>query len=406
MNVISATKPSPVSSMILPVAERLSGFLGKIHYGQLQLRLPGGDEMLFEGKAVGPKVTLNINSWRTVFDLLLKGDVGFGEAYIRGDWECSDLAGLLELAVKNRDQIEELFHGNGIVQKWLNVLHRLKPNSRSGSQKNIHAHYDIGNDFYRLWLDESMTYSSGIFTAAGKTLNQAQISKYERILSSIDAKPGMHIVEIGCGWGGFAEHAASHYGCRVTGITVSQAQYEYAVNRIEEKSLSDLVDIRLIDYRDLSGQYDAVVSIEMFEAVGEAYWATYFETVKRLLRPGGKALIQSITIDESLFEGYRRRSDFIQQYIFPGGMLPSPKRFVEDSSQFGMNCKDAFAFGKDYAKTLRLWREVFEGRKRDVIKLGLDERFIRTWRFYLAYCEAGFNAESINVYQFLLQKEC
>jgi cyclopropane-fatty-acyl-phospholipid synthase len=283
------------------------------------------------------------------------------------------------------------------------LRHWLRPNTRAGSRKNIHAHYDLGNDFYRLWLDSTMTYSSALFEGdLTRSLADAQSAKYARILRELDAQPGQHILEVGCGWGGFAEHAA-RAGCRVTGITISAAQLEYAQRRIAAAGLQDRVELKLQDYRDLDGHFDHVVSIEMFEAVGERYWSGYFGMLRDRLKPGGRAVVQTITIAEAKFERYRKGTDFIQQYIFPGGMLPSPQRFTGEASGCGLAVKHMHPFGQDYAETLRRWHQVFDCVETDVKAQGFDERFMRTWRFYLAYCEAGFRSRATDVVQAVLE---
>lgn len=283
------------------------------------------------------------------------------------------------------------------------LRHGLNRNSRRGSRANIAFHYDLGNDFYRLWLDRSMTYSSAIFADPQEALAQAQVRKYRRLLDSLEAKPGDHILEIGCGWGGFAELAARE-GYRITGLTLSREQLDFARQRIEAAGLSDRVELRLQDYRDLRGQFDHVVSIEMFEAVGEAYWSTYFDTVYRVLRPGGRAALQVITIDERVFDSYRRNADFIQLYIFPGGMLPSVSRFNRAAEQAGLRPGEQAFFGRDYAETLRRWHRQVVAHAEVLPALGYDERFLRTWRYYLSYCEAGFATGRTDLMQALLLK--
>ncbi len=377
--------------------------LDRIHIGTLKLELPDGLVAHF-GDETDP-VTLRLHDWSMFAAVVKSGDIGFAETYIDGGWSTDDLTGLIELFIHNRQAIESLFHGKWWGQLLYRVRHLLNRNSRSGSRKNIHAHYDIGNDFYRLWLDPSMTYSSALFSKGhDSNLQQGQEAKYRRILGQLAVKPGEQILEIGCGWGGFAEVAARVGGARVRGLTLSNEQLQYAQQRLADADLADRTELLLMDYRDSNGQYDAIASIEMFEAVGEAYWPAYFECIARNLKQGGRACIQTIVIADELFENYRKGTDFIQQYIFPGGMLPSPSAFRAEAEKHGLCIVNEFSFGPDYARTLAEWRDAFKQRLPQVRKLGFDERFQRTWEFYFGYCEAGFRAGSINVMQFTLKK--
>ena len=376
--------------------------LSQLRCGKITLHCPDGRSQEFSGAQPGPHAALRITDWRVCKDILGRGDIGLAEAYIAGRAQTDDLTQLLLLAAMNEQSIEAAIHGRWWATLAYRLRHWLRPNTRSGSRKNIHAHYDLGNDFYRLWLDSTMTYSSALFEGdLTRSLADAQSAKYARILRAINAQPGQHILEVGCGWGGFAEHAA-RAGCRVTGITISAAQLEYAQRRIAAAGLQDRVELRLQDYRDLDGQFDHVVSIEMFEAVGERYWPGYFSMLRERLKPGGRALVQSITIAESKFERYRSGTDFIQQYIFPGGMLPSPQRFGEVAAAQGMSVEDMHHFGLDYAETLRHWHQMFDYAAAAVCDQGFDEPFMRTWRFYLAYCEDGFRARATDVVQAVL----
>jgi cyclopropane-fatty-acyl-phospholipid synthase len=285
------------------------------------------------------------------------------------------------------------------------LKHLLNRNSKAGSRKNIHAHYDIGNPFYQLWLDPSMTYSSALFTDdSGDNLALAQAAKYQRILGQLALRPGDRVLEIGCGWGGFAEMAARG-GAHVTGLTLSTEQLAYAKQRLADAGLAGRTDLQLCDYRDSDGQYDAIASIEMFEAVGEAYWPSYFECIARNLKPGGRACVQTIVIADELFERYRKATDFIQQFIFPGGMLPSPSKFAQMAAAHGLRVSDEFKFGLDYAATLRAWRRAFHARLDQVRTQGFDDTFIRTWEFYLCYCEAAFRGHNTDVMHFTLVKD-
>ena len=394
----------------LPRAARATiAMLERIKGGRLTLHLPDGSEQHF-GEAGGPAASFTVHDW-SVFDAALaRGDVGFGEAYVDGLWDSPDPAALLTLLVNNREAIAEALHGQWLALVGARLKHRFNANTRDGSRRNIMAHYDLGNDFYARWLDETMSYSAALFSDDdARSLADAQRAKYRRILRRLDIRPGQHILEIGCGWGGFAEVAAGEYGARVTGVTLSPAQLEYAQQRIAAAGLADSVELRLQDYRDLGGQFDAIVSIEMFEAVGEAYWPTYFEKLQALLPPGGRAVVQTITMREAHYEAYRKGTDFIQQHVFPGGMLPSKSLFIRGAWDKGLMVRDAFAFGGDYAKTLAVWAERFEDEwpEIDGQESGgkkFDEGFHRLWRFYLAYCEAGFASGQTDVVQFELER--
>lgn len=375
------------------------GLLEGLRGGRLEIRLPDGTAHLFgDGEHC---VTLQVHDEALFGAVLAKGDIGLAEAYIDGQWDAPDLTALLTLLASNRDVLKRAVYGSWRALFSARLRHWLNRNSRAGSKRNIMAHYDLGNDFYRQWLDETMSYSSAIYTD-GADLPTAQRAKYGRILRRLGAQPGQRVLEIGCGWGGFAETAAREAGVEVHGITLSPAQLEWAQTRLQAAGLDDRVRLELRDYRDLDGQYDHVVSIEMFEAVGERWWDTYFRTVRRLLRPEGRALIQSITIRDDLFPRYRRGTDFIQQFVFPGGMLPSPTVFGRRARKNGLIVRDAFAFGTDYARTLAGWLASFEASWPEIARQGFDERFRRLWRFYLAYCEAGFRSGCTDVVQFEL----
>lgn len=372
--------------------------------GALTLRMPTGKTSLFRGQAAGCEAELHILDWRACTKILYAGDIGFAEAYGNGWLDSPDLTTVIKLALQNEVAFKTAVSGSWLGRIWHSLLHRLRRNSKAGSRRNIHAHYDLGNEFYALWLDPSWTYSSAWFQGDYmKPLNVAQEYKYQRIFDKLNLQPGMRVLEIGCGWGGFALHAAAR-GVEVHGVTISKAQLEGAQQRVRAAGLESLIKLEFRDYRDLEGEYDAVVSIEMFEAVGEAYWQGYFDAVRSRLKKHGHAMIQSITVDERRFDAYRHSSDFIREYIFPGGMLPSPTAFTDQAAAQGMLAVDAFAFGRDYAETLRRWRADFECKLDQVRQLGFDEKFIRLWRLYYQYCEAGFDAGSIDVYQFHLQR--
>lgn len=386
-----------------PRARFVLHLLARLQHGALHLELPGGQAVRC-GDDSRP-VTLRLHDW-SLFDAVLKsGDIGFAETYIAGSWNTDDLTGLIRLFIRNREQVESLIYGSWWGKLLYRLRHLLNRNSRSGSRRNIHAHYDIGNDFYRLWLDPSMTYSSALFgNGHGESLHDGQLAKYRRVLKQLDIAAGASILEIGCGWGGFAEFAASATGAQVRGLTLSAEQLEFARQRIAAAGLAARAEFSLMDYRDSRGQYDAIASIEMFEAVGESYWPAYFECVARNLKQGGRACIQTIVIADELFENYRKSTDFIQQYIFPGGMLPSPCAFRAEAEKHGLCIVDEYSFGRDYARTLAEWRDAFKQQLPQVRELGFDERFLRTWEFYFGYCEAGFRAGSIGVMQFTLKK--
>lgn len=382
-------------------ARAVLAMLDRIRHGRLEIALPDGTTRHFGSGAI--TASMRLRNWK-VFDASLRhGDIGFAESFIAGDWETDALHEVLGLLVDNRGAIDDAVYGSW----WGNLLHRLRHllnrNSRAGSRRNIHAHYDLGNAFYRLWLDPSMTYSSALFEDdPDRSLESAQRAKYRRVLDELALEPGARVLEIGCGWGGFAE-AAARDGLRVRGLTLSTEQLAFAQERLAAAGLPGRAEFALQDYRDELERHDGIVSIEMFEAVGEAYWPTYFETIERSLAQGRRAVIQTITIDETLFERYRTGTDFIQQYVFPGGMLPSKHAFEAAAGAAGLKVVDRFEFGQDYARTLALWRERFLERIPEVTALGFDRRFLRTWEFYLGYCEAAFRHRNCDVVQYTLE---
>lgn len=375
-------------------ARTVFSLLEKLSDGLLEMSLPDGSHVLFGQGDHG--VSLHVHD-ESMFGLILaRGDIGLAEAYLDGLWDSPDVTGLLTLLARNRTVLKKALYGSWHHLLAARVRHWLNRNSRSGSKRNIMAHYDLGNDFYKIWLDPSMSYSAALFPAdQDGSLLLAQAAKYRRILSRLQAKPGQTVLEIGCGWGGFAEMAVQE-GLAVTGLTLSPAQLAWAQQRVPQ------ADLRLQDYRDTREQFDHVVSIEMFEAVGEQWWPSYFKTLANAMKPDGTAMVQSITIRDDIFPEYRRNTDFIQQYIFPGGMLPSPSVFRKYAEAAGLVVKDEFAFGADYAQTLALWRETFEEKWQQIAALGFDESFRRLWRMYFCYCEAGFRAGTIDVIQFEL----
>jgi cyclopropane-fatty-acyl-phospholipid synthase len=373
-------------------------------YGRLVFVLPSGREVKVEGAKSGPDARLIINDFRFLQRVLIAGDIGFGEGFMADEWDTPDLSQLLEAFTANLDRLHRLLEGNAFYRAMTAISHLMHRNSRAGSKRNILAHYDLGNAFYSRWLDPSMTYSSARYERPGQSLPEAQHNKYASLARQLDLGPDNHVLEIGCGWGGFAEYAAKEVGARVTGITISPSQYEFAKKRLFDQGLAERADIRLVDYRDVQGQFDRVASIEMFEAVGEEYWPTYFRKVRDVLAPGGRAGLQIITIRDELFSQYRKRADFIQKYVFPGGMLPSETRLKEETALAGLEWRDIVRFGQNYADTLAEWARQFEAAWDEIKSLGFDERFRRLWRFYLGYCEAGFRTERTNVVQLSLTR--
>lgn len=369
--------------------------------GTLTFVLPSGVHLRFQNDAPGPEATINVHNFRFVNRALSGGDVAFAESYMDGDWSTPDLTAVLRFFSANFDAASRLSRGNIFVRSMNMLRHAFsRRNSKAGAKRNIMAHYDLGNAFYEKWLDPSMTYSSAYFESPNQSLEQGQQRKYQEICERIHAGPGSHILEIGCGWGGFAEYAAKHRGSRVTCLTISPAQKAYAEERMRLNGLSDLVEIRLEDYRDHVGTYDGVASIEMFEAVGEPYWPSYFAKVFSSLKDGARAALQIITIDDELFPRYRQRVDFIQQHIFPGGMLISEKVLKEQLATAGLRHDGVAYFGQDYARTCHEWSREFNARWGEIQPMGFDEQFRRLWNFYLSYCEAGFSDGRINVGQF------
>lgn len=394
----------------MPTSARLVlELLKNIKHGQIVLTLPNGKVHVCGTNTQEASLDMQIHDWKVFNQIIDRGDIGAAEAYIDGHWDTHSLPQLLTLIGKNRSVLKQAIHGQRfkLMGEWL--LHRLRANTRRGSRRNIMAHYDLGNSFYELWLDSTMMYSSALFKnhsnpydAQLSDLPNAQIAKNDRIISALNLQPNDHILEVGCGWGGFAEQAVAK-GAQITGLTLSPAQRDFALNRASAGGWASQAEFLLTDYRDMEGQFDHIVSIEMFEAVGQRWWPTYFKTLKRLLKPGGRAVIQVITIDDDLFDQYRRNTDFIQRHVFPGGMLPSPQAFCQQAQRAGFYVADALPFGQHYAQTLALWHQAFDQQADTVRQQGFDERFMRLWRFYLAYCEAGFRSESTNVYQYTLQ---
>lgn len=376
----------------------------KIRYGSLEVQFPNGRTYLIEGREIGPHGVLKIHNWRFFRMAVQAGDVGVGEAFMAGYWSSPDVTTFLEVFCINQESTLEALQGRPFSRFLLSIRHWLNSNTKRGSKRNISAHYDLGNAFYKEWLDPSMTYSSAIYSNETNNLEQAQAEKYASLVRQTGIGPDHRVLEIGCGWGGFAEHVAKTVGAHVRALTISREQYDYARERIFKAGLTEKVDVVFQDYRDERGVFDRIASIEMFEAVGEKYWPTYFEQLSRCLKPGGRAGLQIITIQDKMFEDYRRGTDFIQRYIFPGGMLPPPERLRDIGKSLGLDLEDQKIFGQDYARTLAEWRQRFRAAWPQIRPLGFDERFKRLWEFYLHYCEAGFRSGNIDVRQMVYVK--
>ena len=383
----------------------LERWISRIKIGSLTLRFPSGLERKFCGSAAGPNAKMTIKSWKLIPRLIMSGDVGLAESFMAGEWDTPDLTQLILLGDLNEQALGDAVTPSKIIGLLERFRHFRHANSRRGSKRNIAAHYDLGNDFYSTWLDKSMSYSSALFKEPAEHLEAAQRRKYIRLAKQLDLKENETVLEIGCGWGGFAEIAAREFKCKVVGITLSTEQAAYAADRMRESQVSNLVDIRIEDYRDVQGKFDKIVSIEMLEAVGAENWRRYFEGIKRLLKPDGKAAIQTITINDKFFDIYRRRPDFIQKYIFPGGVLPNENAINDSINVAGLQLLESHYFGTSYAETLRRWHWRFEQKWTEIKKLGFDERFQRMWSYYLSYCEAGFETGHINVGQFLISSK-
>ena len=389
----------------LPRSARLAlSIASYMRRGSLEVQLPDGRKLLFEGAETGPAAKMVVHDFGFAWRVLRGGDLGIAESYLRGEWETPNLTEFLYLFCVNVEMMQAILRGKPLV-RWAQVFrHWLNRNTRRQARKNIHAHYDLGNDFYRAWLDPTMTYSSALFDQGGNDLSTAQLRKYESLAQQIDLKPGQSVLEIGCGWGGFAEYAAKTYGANVTGLTISQEQHDYARKRMFDAGLADKVEIKMQDYRDERGVYDRIASIEMIEAVGEQFWPDFFRQMRDRLATGGIAGIQAITIQERFFANYRREIDYIRRYVFPGGMLPSPAILKSLGSSFGIPLVREKVFGDDYARTLSVWRDRFRAAWPSLVPLGFDERFRRLWEYYLAYCEAGFLSRNIDVRQMIFAK--
>ena len=411
MNTLSPTS-APAAFAIpdsAPGAARTAfKMLLRLKHGTLTVQLPDGSLQRF-GSGKAPLASLHLHNWSPCSAALHSGDIGFAESYIAGDWSTPHLTDLLALLIVNRKEVESVIYGSWLGRLAYRVKHLLNRNTRANSQKNIHAHYDLGNAFYALWLDSTMNYSSAIFASPDTTMHDGQQAKVRRALTMAQVSPGDRVLEIGCGWGALAEMATTEFDASLVGVTLSTEQLDWARQRMSRAGVAYQADLRLQDYRDIGKTtqdepFDAVCSIEMVEAVGREYWPEYFQTVARLLKSGGHACIQSIVIADELFDRYIGSTDFIQQYIFPGGCLPCPREFHAQALAAGFDVVDEFSFGQDYARTLRLWRADFLAQEPRVLQLGFDKRFVRIWEFYLAYCEAAFAEANTSVMQFTLRK--
>ncbi|MCY1125878.1 cyclopropane-fatty-acyl-phospholipid synthase [Frigidibacter sp. RF13] len=375
-----------------------------LNRGRLDFVLEDGRRFRAEGKSAGPVAEITVHDPDIFARLIREGDLGFSEAYLEGGWSTPDLQAFMDLVHDGNDSVYDGFPGMGFLRALERLRHWMNANTKRQAKKNIAYHYDLGNEFYRLWLDDTMTYSSALFQSGQESLEAAQRAKYASMVDRIGAQPGDHVLEIGCGWGGFAEYAAGERGLKVTGLTISQAQHDFAVERMKRAGLSDRVEIKLQDYRDEKGRYDGIASIEMFEAVGEKYWPVYFDTLRERLKPGRKATLQIITLQEKRFEVYRKGVDFIQKYIFPGGMLPSPTALRAEVARAGLGLVGSLEFGESYSQTLRRWHETFNTRWDEVAKLGFDERFRRMWNFYLTSCAGAFRFGNCDVTQITIER--
>ena len=401
MKVLTTTKGQTGLPRYFAAAFEMSQ---RLQRGRLDFHLPDGRIFRAEGAKAGPVAEIHIHNPDCFARLIRDGDLGFSEAFLEGWWTTPDLQGFMDLIHTDNSEVYDAFPGFAMVRAYERLRFWLQSNSKRQARKNIAYHYDLGNDFYRLWLDDSMTYSSAFFKSGQESLEKAQEQKYASMVDQMGAKAGDHVLEIGCGWGGFAEYAAGKRGLKVTGLTISQAQHDYAVERIRKAGLSDRVEIKLQDYRDEKGVYDGIASIEMFEAVGEKYWPVYFDVVMARLRPGARATLQIITMQDARFDVYRKSVDFIQKYIFPGGMLPSPSVLRREVERAGMNVLGSIEFGKSYSQTLRRWHEMFNARWSEVAGLGFDERFKRMWNFYLTSCAGAFEGGNCDVTQITIAR--
>lgn len=393
---IAAKLPVHVASIL--------GALTKIENGSLTATLPDGATYRFVAKNKGPDADITLHNWKLPRRALISGSIGVAESYMDRDWDSKDVTSFLELFTRNYSLGSEVASSSFLLTILERLRHWMNTNTKRRSKKNISAHYDLGNKFYSLWLDKSMTYSSALYEDGANSLEAAQQAKYRHLVERTGIGSGDKVLEIGCGWGGFAEYVGRNTDAHLTGLTISKEQLDFAQKRIFEAGLNEKIDLKFQDYREETGVYDKVASIEMFEAVGEKYWPTYFGKVSDCLKQGGKAGLQIITISDRSFDHYRSNPDFIQKYVFPGGMLPSPSALSELSRQSGFSEEAPHIFGHDYARTLAAWRVMFWEKWDKIRLLGFDDRFKRMWEFYMHYCEAGFQAENIDVRQVFYKK--
>jgi cyclopropane-fatty-acyl-phospholipid synthase len=377
---------------------------GRLNNGRLDIVLDDGRRFRLEGPHPGPVAEMHVHNPDTFARLIREGDLGFCEAYMDGWWSTPDLQGFMDLIHNDNPALYDAYPGIGLLRGFERMRHWLRSNSRGQARRNIAHHYDLGNEFYRHWLDESMTYSSALFETGQESLERAQAQKYAALIDAMQVRPGDRVLEIGCGWGGFAEYAARERGLRVTGLTISRAQHDFAVERIRRAGLSDRVEIALRDYRDERGRYDGIASIEMFEAVGEKYWPTYFDTLRERLKPGRNAALQVILVQDARFAAYRKGVDFIQKYIFPGGMLPGPTVLRRQVARAGLEVLGSREFADSYSQTLRRWHQSFAARWDEISRQGFDDRFRRMWEFYLTSCAAAFRTGICDVTQIALTR--
>ena len=376
----------------------------KLQTGRVDFIMPDGRRFRAEGAKPGPVAEIEVHNPDLFARLIREGDLGFSDAYLEGWWSTPDLQAFMDFVHGDNNEVYDGFPGMNLVRWYEQMRFWLQSNSKRQAKKNISYHYDLGNDFYGLWLDDTMTYSSALFETGQESTEKAQTAKYKSMVDQMGAQPGDHVLEIGCGWGGFAEYAAKERGLHVTGLTISEEQYKYAVERIEKAGLADRVTFKLQDYRDETGQYDGIASIEMFEAVGQKYWPTYFKSVKDCLKPGKNATLQIITVEDARWEIYNRGVDFIQKYIFPGGMLPSPSVLRQEVEKAGLTVARSIEFGESYSQTLRRWHETFNEKWDQVARLGFDERFRRMWNFYLTSCASTFHSGNCDVTQITITR--
>ena len=386
------------------IEKLLQNFLLKIKYGNLVVKFPSGEEKIYSGIDESLTASIHIHDYNFLSYIFKKGAVGYAEAYMKGLYSTQNLTNLLMLSFKNEKHFLNNINSNIFYNTLSKIKHFLKDNSKSQSKKNIKYHYDLGNKFYEKWLDQSMTYSSAIFDNKNTNLSDAQQNKYKKIADSLSLNENSKTLEIGCGWGGFSSFVAKNYKCKVDAITISKQQFDYTASKIQKEGLGEKVAVHFKDYREINNKYSNIASIEMFEAVGKKYWNSYFDIIQNSLSENGKAALQIITIDEGRAKDYQTQPDFIQQYIFPGGMLPTKTQLDISAKEVGLKCLELLSFGKSYAKTLNIWNSQFQNSWNDVARFGFDKKFKRMWEFYFSYCETGFLSGSTDVSHFLIKK--